>query len=188
MVTNIKEKFFGTALDSLTSLALVLLLVITAVMLVQHGTAAQQEEGAGSSRKELAEEMYKKRLDQDKKIYKEVKRLFGMRQYSAAQKALEKVRKEHPNNPRSFIYQARLCYTTGKTAEAISSYRRAVEQEPDFVDDKTPLFIGKSIMEHLTAAKEQLLQEKKERPEDTAIQQALDELLALQRRAAGGCE
>ena len=175
-------------LDSFTSLVLLLLLIITAVMLVQHGTAAQEEEGAAVSRKALAEEMYKKRLDQDKKIYKEVKRLFGMRQYSAAQEALHKVEKEHPDNPRSFIYQARLYYNTGKIAEAISSYRQAVEQEPDFVDDKTPLFIGKSILEHLRGAKEQLMQEKEVRPEDTAIQQALDELLALQRRAAGGCE
>ncbi|MCI5132412.1 MAG: hypothetical protein D3904_13075 [Candidatus Electrothrix sp. EH2] len=184
----IKEKFFGNVLDSFTSIALILLFVITALMLLQHGTAAKQEEGAGVSRKALAEEMYRKRLKEDKKIYKEVKRLFGMRQYSAAQEELRKVRKEHPDNPRSFIYQARLYYNTGKIAEAISSYRRAVESEPDFVDDKTPLFIGKAIMEHLTAAKQQLMQKKKERPEDTAIQKTLDELLALQRRAAGGCE
>ena len=185
---NIRDKLFGSFLDSFTTVSLTLLIVITAVMLIQHGTAAQQEEGTGVSRKELAEEMYQNRLEQDKKIYKEVKRLLGMRQYSAAQEVLQRVQKEHPDNPRSFIYQAGLYYNTGKIVEAISSYRRAVESEPDFIDNQTPLFIGKSIMEHLTAAKEQLLKEKKIRPEDKEIQKALDELLYLQRRAAGGCE
>jgi tetratricopeptide (TPR) repeat protein len=185
---NIRDKLLGNPLDSFTAVSLALLIMITAVMLVQHRTAAQQEKGAAVVRKELAEEMYRKRLEQDKKIYKEVERLFGMRQYSAAQETLQKVQKEHPDNPRSFIYQAALYYNTGKIVEAISSYRRAVENEPDFIDNQTPLFIGKSIMEHLTAAKEQLLKEKKLRPKDKEIQKALDELLYLQRRAAGGCE
>jgi tetratricopeptide (TPR) repeat protein len=185
---NIRDKLLGNPLDSFTAVSLALLIMITAVMLVQHRTAAQQEKGAAVVRKELAEEMYRKRLEQDKKIYKEVERLFGMRQYSAAQETLQKVQKEHPDNPRSFIYQAALYYNTGKIVEAISSYRRAVENEPDFIDNQTPLFIGKSIMEHLTAAKEQLFKEKKLRPDDKEIQKALDELLYLQRRAAGGCE
>ena len=156
--------------------------------MVRHEIEVRQEESAGITRQEQVEKDYRQRLEEDKKIYKEVQRLFGMRQYTAAKEVLEKVRKEHPDNPRSFIYQAQLHYNTGNIIEAISSYRQAVDREPDFIDNKTPLFIGKSIMDDLTAAKEQLLQEKEVRPEDTAIQQALDELLALQRRAAGGCE
>lgn len=185
---NIRDKLFGNLLDSFTTVSLALLISITAVMLVQHGTAAQQEEGAGVSRKELAEEIYRKRLEQDKKIYKEVERLFGQRQYSAAQEVLQKVWKEHPDNPRSFIYQARLQYNTGKMTEAISSYRQAVDKEPDFIDTNTPLFIGESIMDDLNASKEKLVREKKLRPKDKEIQKALDELLYLQRRVAGGCE
>ncbi|MCI5212428.1 MAG: tetratricopeptide repeat protein, partial [Candidatus Electrothrix sp. ATG2] len=163
---NIQDKLFSNLLDSFTSVTLALLLVITAVMLIQHGTAARQEEGASMSGKELAEEMYQKRLAQDEKLYKEVKRLFGQRQYSAAQKVLHKVQKEHPDNPRSFIYQARLQYNTGKMVDAISSYRQAVESEPDFIDKNTPLFIGKSIMDDLTAAKEKLVREMKLQPKD----------------------
>ena len=185
---KIKDKLFGSPLDSFTSVALALLLVITAVMLIQHGTAARQGEGNTMSGKAQTEEMYRKRLAQDKKIYKEVERLVGQRQYSAAQKVLQKIRKEYPDNPRSFIYQARLRYTAGKMADAISSYRQAVEEEPDFIDKNTPLFIGKSIMDDLTAAKEQLVQEMKSTPEDKEIKKALDELLYVQRRVAGGCE
>ena len=185
---NIRDKLFGNLLDSFTTVSLALLIIITAVMLVQHGTAAQQEEGTGVSRKELAEEIYRKRLEQDKKIYKEVERLFGMRQYSAAQEVLQKVRKEHPDNPRSFIYQARLQYNTGKMVDAISNYRQAVESEPDFIDKKTPLFIGKSIMNDLMATKKKFVQELKAQPDDKEVRKALDELLYLQRRVAGGCE
>lgn len=184
----IKDKFFDNVLNSVTSISLILLIAVTAVMLIQHGTAAKQEKGANISRKELAEEMYRKRLAQDKKIYKEVKRLFGMRQYSAAQKILQKVQREHPDNPRSFIYQARLQYNTGKVVEAISSYRQAIEKEPDFVDNRTPLFIGKAIMDDLMAAKESFVQELKARPDHKEVRKALDELLYLQRRVAGGCE
>ncbi|MCI5149011.1 MAG: hypothetical protein D3916_06440 [Candidatus Electrothrix sp. MAN1_4] len=185
---GIKDKFFGNLLDSVTSVSLALLIVITAVMLVQHGVAALQEEGADVSRKELADEMYQKRLEQDKKIYKEVQRLFGMRQYTAAQKVLQKVQREHPDNPRSFIYQARLHYNKGNMVDAISSYRQAVDSEPDFVDKKTPLFLGDEIMDNLKAAKQPVTQKLKSRPEDTEMRKALDELLYLQRRVAGGCE
>ncbi|MCI5125402.1 MAG: tetratricopeptide repeat protein, partial [Candidatus Electrothrix sp. AR5] len=147
----IKDNFFDNLLDSVTSISLVLLIGITTAMLIQHGTIARQKQGASISGKELAEEMYQKRLAQDQKIYKEVQRLFGMRQYTAAQEVLLRVQKEHPDNSRSFIYQARLHYNTGQLVEAISSYRQAIENEPDFVDNQTPLFIGKSIMDHLMA-------------------------------------
>ncbi|XCN73615.1 MAG: hypothetical protein Q3M24_02345 [Candidatus Electrothrix aestuarii] len=184
----IKDKFFGNALDSFTTVSLAVLLVITAVMLAQHGAMALQEKGASVSGKELADEMYQKRLEQDKKIYKEVQRLFGMRMYTAAEEVLQKVQRDHPDNPRSFIYQARLQYNTGKMVEAISSYRQAVDSEPDFVDNNTPLFLGKEIMDHLVAAKTTLAQELKSRPKDEEVRKALDELLYLQRRVAGGCE
>ncbi|WP_339136525.1 MAG: tetratricopeptide repeat protein [Candidatus Electrothrix sp. GW3-4] len=184
----IKDKLFGSPLDSFTTVTLALLLAITAVMLIQHGTAARQDEGVTVSAQEQAEEMYRKRLEQDKKIYKEVERLFGQRQYSAAQETLQKVQKEHPDNPRFFIYQARLYYNTGNMVGAISSYRQAVEREPDFVDNKTPLFIGDEIMDDLMAAKETFAQELKSRPKDKEMRKALDELLYLQRRVAGGCE
>jgi tetratricopeptide (TPR) repeat protein len=184
----IKNNFFGNPLDSMTSVSLLLLISIMMAMLIQHGTTIQEGEGAGVSGKELAEEMYQRRLEQDQKIYKEVKRLFGMRQYSAAQEVLLKVQKEHPENPRSFIYQAQLHYNTGQTVNAIASYRQAIEKEPDFVDNQTPLFIGKAIMDDLTAAKEKFVQELKARPDDKEVRKALDELLYLQRRVAGGCE
>lgn len=139
---NIRDKLFGNLLDSFTTVSLALLIIITAVMLVRHGTAAQQDEGAGVNRKELAEEIYRKRLEQDKKIYKEVKRLLGMRQYSAAQGSAKST-KEHPDNPRSFIYQAGLYYNTGKIVEAISSYRRAVETSLILLTIK-PLFLSEN--------------------------------------------
>ena len=185
---GIKDKLFGSLLDSFTTVALTLMIAITAVMLIQQGTAAHLDEGAVVSGKEQAEEMYRQRLERDTKIYQDVETLFTEKKYAAAQDALQKVQEEHPDNPRSLIYQARLQYNTGKMVDAISSYRRAVDIEPDFIDNMTPLFIGKLIMEDLTASKEKLVREKRLRPKDKEIKKALDELLYLQRRVAGGCE
>ena len=185
---NIRDKLFGSLLDSFTTVSLTLLIAITTVMLIQQGTAAHQDEGTAVSRKEQAEEMYRQRLERDKKIYQDVEKFFAQKQYPAALGALQKVQEEHPDNPRSLIYQARLQYDTGKMVDAISSYRQAVESEPDFIDKKTPLFIGKVIMHDLTASKEKLVREKRLRPKDKEIKKALDELLYLQRRVAGGCE
>jgi tetratricopeptide (TPR) repeat protein len=185
---NIRDKLFGSLLDSFTTVSLTLLIAITTVMLIQHGTAAHPDEGSALTSKEQAEEMYRQRLERDEKIYRDVEKFFAQKQYTAAQDALQKVQEEHPDNPRSLIYQARLQYNTGKMVDAISSYRRAVDSEPDFIDNNTPLFIGKSIMDDLTASKEKLVREKRLRPKDNGINKALDELLYLQRRVAGGCE
>jgi tetratricopeptide (TPR) repeat protein len=185
---NIKDKLFGSILDSFTTVTLALLIAITAVMLIQHGTAARQDEGLAGNSKEQTEKMYRQRLERDKTIYLDVETLFTEKKYAAAQDALQKVQEEHPDNPRSLIYQARLQYNTGKMVNAISSYRQAVDSEPDFIDKMTPLFIGKSIMADLTASKKKLVREKRLRPKDKEIKKAFDELLYLQRRVAGGCE
>ena len=132
--------------------------------------------------------MYRQRLERDEKIYQEVETFFVQKQYAAALDALQKVQEDHPDNTRSLFYQARLQYNTGKMVDAISSYRQAVESEPDFIDKKTPLFVGKIIMDDLTASKEKLVREKRLRPKDKEIKKALNELLYLQRRVAGGCE
>ncbi len=178
----------GNLLDTFTRAALVLLIVITAVMLVQHRTAARHAGEANGNSMEQLRKKYQQRIDRDKKIYGEVERLFAQKQYTAALDELRKVQEEHPDNPRSLIYQARLQYNTGRMAEAIASYRLAVDKEPDFVDNKTPLFIGKLIMDDLTESKGKLVREIRLRPKDKQIRKAFDELLYLQRRVAGGCE
>lgn len=71
-VMGIKDRLFGSFLDKFTTISLTLLIISTAVMLIQHEIAAQQQEETGVTKKELVEEMYQKRLEQDKKIYKEV--------------------------------------------------------------------------------------------------------------------
>ncbi|MCI5223520.1 MAG: tetratricopeptide repeat protein, partial [Candidatus Electrothrix sp. AR4] len=151
-------------LHTLTKTALVLLIVITAVMLVQQRTAARHAKGSSVNSTEQLQKMYQRRIDQDKKIYLEVETLFEQKKYTAAMDALRKIQEQHPDNPRSLIYQARLQYNTGNMVKAIESYRQAVDKEPDYIDKKTPLFIGKSIMDDLMESKEKLVQKTPKTP------------------------
>jgi tetratricopeptide (TPR) repeat protein len=185
---NIIRNLTGNFLDTVTKAALMLLIVITTVMLVQERTATSHAEGPRPDNLEQLKKMYQKRIARDKKIYLEVETLSGQKQYAAALDKLREIQEQHPDNPLSLIYQARLQYNMGKMASAIESYRQAVDKEPDYIDQKTPLFIGKAIMEHLDESKGKLVREIKLRPKDKQIRQALDKLLYLQRRVAGGCE
>ncbi|XOF34361.1 MAG: tetratricopeptide repeat protein [Candidatus Electrothrix sp. YB6] len=187
---NMLHNLTGNLLDTFTKAALAALVVITTVMLVQHRTAAHYEENAGTDRKEQLEKKYQQRLERDEKIYREVETLLGQKRYRAAADKLQEVQEAYPDNPRSLIYQAQLQYNTGKMMKAIASYREAVDKEPDFVDQNTPLFnvVGKFIVADVKESKEKVLREMKLRPNDKEVKKAFDEILYLQRRVAGGCE
>ena len=67
-------------------------------------------------------------------------------------------------------------------------YRRAVEMEPDYVDERTPLFIGKDLKAVVEEGREKFGREKALKPNDEDVKQTLEDVYYLQRRLAGGCE
>ena len=181
------QKLTGNLLDLLTKATLFILIGCTAFMLVQHNLQAKDAAPSVNSEEEL-QKRYQERIERDKIIYKDVKALFDKYQYAAAMDKLKEIQSMHPDNPSSLLYQAQLQYNLGMLTEAIASYRLAIDSEPDFIDNKSPLFAGKGIQQHVEEAKQKLERERQLKPNDTAIVRTLDELLYLQRRIAGGCE
>ena len=167
---------------------LVLLSLITAGMLIQHQVSSQRLQGTAGTQKVDLKKYYEERIARDNEIFAEVIQLQEQKQFSQAMEKLEEIRTAHPDNPQSYVYQAQLEYGQGRIAAAIHSYRLAVDNEPDYVDKKTPLFIGDTMLELINEARGKLQREKKLKPNDRTILIALDDLLYLQRRIAGGCE
>ncbi len=96
--------------------------------------------------------------------------------------------KEHPEKSLSYVYLAQLYLKQGKLRDAIHGYRLAVEMEPDYVDERTPLFIGDEIKELVTEGREKFSREKALKPKDKEVRKALKDVYYLQSRLAGGCE
>lgn len=174
------QKFSVAALISLT--------VITAGMLVQHQVEIQQSAGTGDSLKVDLEKYYAAKIAANKVLYAEVIKLLEQRQTAAAMERLAEIKAAHPDNPESFIFQAKLENRDGQIAAAIHSYRMAVDIDPDYIDKKTPVFIGDEIMQMITDTRSKLQREKKLKPDDKSIHLALEDIYYLQRRIAGGCE
>jgi predicted Zn-dependent protease len=168
--------------------ALLILTGITATMLIQHHISVQHQQGTAGNPKIELKKAYEQRIASDTALYAEVVQLLAQKQFAGAGKKLEEIKTAHPGNPHSFIYQAQLQYNQGQIAAAIHSYRLAVNNEPDYVDKNTPLFIGNEIMDIITEARSKLQREKKLKPGDKNIVLALEDIYYLQRRIAGGCE
>ncbi len=175
-------------IHKLSITALVFLSLITAGMLIQHQVSTKGLQGSANTQKIDLKKYYEDRIARDAEIFAEVINLQEQKQYSQALEKLEEIRTAHPDNPQSYVYQAQLEYGQGELAAAIHSYRQAVDNEPDYVDKKTPLFIGNTMLDLINEARGKLQREKKLRPKDRNILIALDDLLYLQRRIAGGCE
>ncbi len=174
-------------LDIFTKAALAALTAVVLVMLVQHEISARSSATVINSGEE---ELHKiqQRMELDSKIYHEVAVLFEQRQYKQAREKLTEVQTMHPDSSTALLWQARLEYEEGMLAESLSSYRQAVDSEPGYIDKKSPLFVGKSIKQKVEEAQEKLQREMQLKPGDMSVKKALDDLLYLKRRLAGGCE
>lgn len=175
-------------IHKLSIVALIALTLITAGMLIQHQVSAQRFQGSIDKQEVDLQKSYEQRIARDKEIYSEVIRLQDQKQFAQAMEKLQEIITAHPENPLSFVYQAQLQDNQGQIAAAIHSYRIAVDNEPDYVDKKTPLFIGDKIMDMITEARGKLNREKELKPGDKSINLALEDVYYLQRRIAGGCE
>ena len=97
-------------------------------------------------------------------------------------------KKTHPENPFTYVYLARFHLKEGRLGKSIQNYRRAIEMEPDYVDERTPLFIGDEIGELVVEGREKFGREKALKPKDKEVRRTLKDVYYIQSRLAGGCE
>ncbi|MEA3469152.1 MAG: hypothetical protein U9R57_13140 [Thermodesulfobacteriota bacterium] len=176
------------SLDKFNFILLAVLILLTTGMLVQHELMASKNTVSVLDGKEAMIKQYEERIARDAIIYKEVVVAKDENRQQDAMTMLDEIIRSHPENPQSYVLQAEIIHTKGQLAKAIATYRIAIEMEPDLVDNKTPLFIGDSVMDLITVARGKLNREKKLKPDDKTIAVALENIYYLQRRIAGGCE
>ena len=175
-------------INKLSIAALLALTVVTASMLIQNHIAVSRLQGTIASPQVDLQKFYAEKIAKDTVLYASVVQSLKEKKFTQAEEQLVEIEKSNPDNTQSIIYRAKLQYAQGQAAKAIHSYRLAINKTPDYVDKKTPLFIGKIIMEIITEARGKLLREKKLKPGDMSIRMALEDIYYLQRRIAGGCE
>ena len=173
--------------DKLSIGAIAGITLITIGMLTNHAILKKQQ---GNANVETVEEKaaYALQMDRDKKIYKEVVSLKDQGLYAKAMAGLNDIIEKYPENSLSYVYMAELYLKQGNLGNCIHSYRRAVEMEPDYVDERTPLFIGTKIKKLVTEGREKFGREKSLKPKDKEVRKVLKDIYYLQSRLAGGCE
>jgi tetratricopeptide (TPR) repeat protein len=174
-------------LDKMSVAAVAVFTLIIVGMLANNGitkTQAHNPEPAAKGQ----QASYALQMEMDKKIYQEVISYKNKGLHAEAMAELEDVIDKYPERPRSYVYLAQLYLEQGKLGDAIHNYRQAVEMEPDFVDERTPLFIGDKIKGLVTEGREKFAREKALKPEDKGVKLALKDIYYLQSRLAGGCE
>ena len=174
-------------LDKITIVAIAGITLIAVGMLAnQEIIKHQNNPGAGS--KAEKERYYAEQMAKEAKIYKEVNSLKEQGHYAEALAKLQEVMKTYPGKARSYVYMAQLSVAQGKLADAIYNYRLAVEKEPDYVDKRTPLNIGREIKAQVDEGLKVFGREKELKPNDKKVSEALQNIYYLQRRLAAGCE
>jgi predicted Zn-dependent protease len=177
------------SINKLTIAALLVLTVITTGMLIQNHISVSRLQGAAASPQFDLQKAYREQIARDTVLYAVVVQSIQEKNFKQAEKLLLEIETSHPDNSQSLIYRAKLQYAQGQIANAIHNYRLAVNNTPDYVDKKTPLYIGNIIMDVISSeARSKLLREKELKPGDKSISIALEDIYYLQRRIAGGCE
>ena len=174
-------------LDKLSIAAIAGLTLITVSMLANQEMITRRHDNAEGVAKG-GEDSYALQMEMDKKIYEEVVSLKEQGHYPEAMAKLETIIKKYPEKSLSYVYLAQLYLEQGELRETIHNYRRAVEMEADYVDERTPLFIGNEIKKLVTEGREKFSREKALKPKDKEVRKALKDVYYLQSRLAGGCE
>ena len=167
--------------------------LIAIISLITIGMLANQEiikrrlgldEAAAAERARY----YAEQMALNAKIYQEVISLKEEEHYDEAMTKLEDVMKTYPGRAQSYVYKAQLSLKSGKLGDTIHNYRLAVENDLDYLDKKTPLFIGHEIKGLVKESLEKFGREVKLKPNDEEVRNTLKDLYYLQRILAGGCE
>lgn len=172
----------------LTLAALLLLCLTTAAMLGRHLLTLNRAPGETAAWESDSRPTLERLVARNGKIFSEVADLLKKKQYRAGFERLREIKRLHPDNPHTLVFRARLQYGSGLLAAALHSYRLAVDRQPDYADNNTPLYIGDEIMDLISEGRGKLRRELQLKPGDGRISMALEDLSYLQRRIAGGCE
>ena len=174
-------------LDKFNIIIIVLISLITIGMLVNQEIIKRRQGNQEAAAAEKAR-YYTEQMALNAKIYQEVISLKEQGLDDEAMTKLQEVMKTYPGRSQSYVYMAQLSLESGKLGDAIHNYRLAVENDPDYLDKKTPLFIGSEIKTLVSESLEKFGREIKLKPNDQTVRNVLQDLYYLQRRLAGGCE
>jgi tetratricopeptide (TPR) repeat protein len=174
-------------LDKLSITAITGITLITIGMLANQQIVKSRHNNPGVVAKE-EKSSYALQMEIDKKIYQGFFSYKKQGLHAEAMTELKNIVKKYPEKSMSYVYMAQLYLKQGKLGESIHNYRQAVEMEPDYVDQRTPLFIGDEIKELVEEGREKFGREKALKPKDKVVKKALQDVYYLQSRLAGGCE
>ena len=174
-------------LDKLSIAAIAGIAVITIGMLANQELMKRGQDNPGEEAKGK-ESSYALQMEEDNRLFKEVRASEEQGLYQEAMAQVKDIMKDYPEKSLPSVYLARLHFKQGELGESIINYRLAVEMEPDYVDERTPLFIGDEIKEIVEEGREKFGREKALKPEDKEVREALKDIYYLQSRLAGGCE
>lgn len=127
-------------------------------------------------------------LEIDKNIFQPFDELDRQGRIDQARIKLEEIIKQNPDKSSGYILMARLQVKQGNVGDGVLNYRRAVDMQPDYVDKKTPSFIGREIADVVQKGVTKYSREKQLRPNDQQVAQVLHDVYYLQSRIGGGCE
>jgi tetratricopeptide (TPR) repeat protein len=174
-------------LDKISIAAVAGLVLITGGLLVSQERIERRIDNPGGAN-DGSRTSYASQIEMDKKIYASVTVYQEKGLHDEAIAELDRIAKSNPKNSLSYVYLAESYLAQGRLVDTIRNYRQAVEMEPDYVDPRTPLFKGDELKELVTEGIPKLEREKKLKPKDEEVKQALKDVYYLQRRLAGGCE
>jgi len=174
-------------LDKITVGAIVVLVAVS-IWMIGNAEIATRRQAQLAQNTEEAQDPFAAQMELDKKIYHDIETAIEQKQFEEGMKRLQDIMKQHPENPMSYVYMARLFLKQGQLREAVHSYREAIDKNPDYLDNHTPLFIGKEINAAVVEGREKFGREQRLKPNDSQVGEALKEVYYLQRRLLGGCE
>jgi len=101
---------------------------------------------------------------------------------------LSELEGDFPGRHEVWAITARHSESEGWDAKALAAYARAVRLQPDYLDEKSGLFLGKRIEVLTSKVMDELDTARNSRGLDSDEKQLLKTAYFLKRRLAGGCE
>ncbi|MFH1288372.1 MAG: hypothetical protein ABII25_06715 [bacterium] len=95
---------------------------------------------------------------------------------------------ESKNTAKTYLDSARSRFGEKNYASAISEYRKAIEIEPNYIDQKSDFFLGDEIKSAIKKTIFELTEKEKKYPDDKTVRQGLKDAYYLRRKFGSGCE
>lgn len=125
-------------------------------------------------------------IDRFRTLLHEVRRLVDTNR--DPEPLLRELKGSFPGRHEVWALTARHSESEGRDSEALAAYARAVRLQPDYLDERSGLFLGKRIEALTGKVMDGLLVMRKKGGLDRAGKKLLKTAYFLKRRLAGGCE